>query len=225
MAASTGDRNAQRRSSSGFESLSPSEGAGALGLALASDLAQIAVLPFNWAVVGEVVAAAPRPSLLSDLLPPAPARKPAAPVVRLGERLGALPAAERMAALVAYVQSVVGGVLGLDPSEPPDPRQGLFEMGLDSLMALDVKNTLQEATERALPSTLLFNYGTVDALAGYLANEVLGLAPTQAAPPAPSDEERLRDVLSVEELTEAEMDAFITRELTSLSQDTNGRSS
>jgi acyl carrier protein len=108
--------------------------------------------------------------------------------------------------LLGYVREQVGAVLRLDPTRI-DVEQGLFDMGMDSLMALDVKTRLETAVNRRLPSTLTFNYPTVTALAGYLASEVLAVAPVgppsvplDDKPEIPRREPETRDELSEEEL-------------------------
>jgi hypothetical protein len=53
----------------------------------------------------------------------------------------------------------------------------LQDMGLDSLMALELRNVLAQAMGRPLSATLLFDYPTVRGLAGYL----LGLVEEQAS--------------------------------------------
>ena len=45
-------------------------------------------------------------------------------------------------------------VLGLDASYPLDPSQGLTDIGMDSLMAVELSNRLSVLVDRALPSTL-----------------------------------------------------------------------
>jgi hypothetical protein len=48
-------------------------------------------------------------------------------------------------------------------------------MGLDSLMAVELRNALSALLERSLPATLLFDYPTIDGIAHYLAGEVLDI--------------------------------------------------
>src|SRR5262245_22177132 len=61
-------------------------------------------------------------------------------------------------------------------------------MGLDSLMAVELRNLLGRLVGRTLPATLLFDYPTLEAIAGYLEREVLVFAETRTAEPAkPAD--------------------------------------
>src|SRR5690606_11478123 len=75
----------------------------------------------------------------------------------------------------------VAGVLRLAPHRV-DADRGLFAMGLDSLMAIDVKTRLESLCARTLPSTVVFNFPTVDALAGYLDGLLHEGAPVAVAP-------------------------------------------
>ncbi len=63
-------------------------------------------------------------------------------------------------------------VLGLDAGSALDPQRPLNELGLDSLMAVELRNALSLALGRPLPATLLFDYPTLDALAGHLGREL-----------------------------------------------------
>ena len=51
--------------------------------------------------------------------------------------------------------------------------QGLTDMGMDSLMAVEISNRLKRSLGCSLPSTLAFEYPTLEALTDYLAMEVL----------------------------------------------------
>ena len=96
------------------------------------------------------------------LRPPRPG--PAQPISRLASK--AAPAEARHDLLVAYVRGEVAVVLGLSESRI-DPEQGLFDMGMDSLMSVDFKGRIEVAVGHRLPSTLTFNYPT-DRRAGRL---------------------------------------------------------
>ncbi|HWO18950.1 MAG TPA: SDR family NAD(P)-dependent oxidoreductase [Kofleriaceae bacterium] len=103
------------------------------------------------------------------------------------QRLGALPVAERMRALLDLVRAEVGGVLGLSAGALR-PDRPLQELGLDSLMALELRNRLAAATAMPLPATLLFNHPTPDALARFFEQQLFGqLVEVRAPePPAPT---------------------------------------
>ncbi|HEX8122677.1 MAG TPA: SDR family NAD(P)-dependent oxidoreductase [Solirubrobacteraceae bacterium] len=71
-------------------------------------------------------------------------------------------------ALLALLHREVARVVGLDPSERIEPDQGLFELGLDSLMAVELQRSLSSTLDRELPVTLALDHPTIDALADFL---------------------------------------------------------
>jgi hypothetical protein len=77
--------------------------------------------------------------------------------------------------LLAFVGNHVAHVIGAPGADSVDPRQPLSDMGLDSLMAVELRNRLsgQLGLTGALPATLVFDHPTVEAITGYLAREVL----------------------------------------------------
>ncbi|KAK3233921.1 hypothetical protein CYMTET_55810 [Cymbomonas tetramitiformis] len=77
---------------------------------------------------------------------------------------------EKSAALVAMVSDAVAGVVGTRVGEN-DP---LMDAGLDSLGAVELRNSLSKSFGAELPGTLVFDYPSVGAMAGYLAAEVSG---------------------------------------------------
>ena len=77
--------------------------------------------------------------------------------------------------LLTEVRQQVSLVLGLGASHSLDPEQGLFDMGLDSLMAIELRSKLQTLLGKSLPATLVFDYPSVQHIYDYLATEILSL--------------------------------------------------
>ena len=89
---------------------------------------------------------------------------------RLVSRLQAVPQVDRLGLLEAHVRQEVAHILGL--AEPPDPRTGFFDLGMDSLSGSELVNTLQRELGRPLPATIIFEHGNAGALARHLLQEV-----------------------------------------------------
>ena len=70
--------------------------------------------------------------------------------------------------------------LGIDPARWPDERRGFFDLGMDSLTALELKKRLEHAAGRSLPATLVFDHPTVEALAAFLARTLFPAGVAQA---------------------------------------------
>jgi hypothetical protein len=79
--------------------------------------------------------------------------------------------------LLDFVAGEVAIVLQTPPDAPPSHEAGLFEMGMDSLMSVELKRRLERGFGAPLPSTLTFNYPNIRALVGFL----LQLSPSTAA--------------------------------------------
>jgi acyl transferase domain-containing protein/acyl carrier protein len=90
----------------------------------------------------------------------------------LQERLRAVPATMRSELLIEFVQYEVAAVLGLENSTEVPLATGLFELGMDSLMAVELNRRLERLSGRPMPSTLTFNYPNVAALAKYLETQI-----------------------------------------------------
>jgi NAD(P)-dependent dehydrogenase (short-subunit alcohol dehydrogenase family)/acyl carrier protein len=70
--------------------------------------------------------------------------------------------------LLDFVAAEVADVLETPPDAPPSHEAGLFELGMDSLMSVELKRRLERGFGARLPSTLTFNYPNIRALAGFL---------------------------------------------------------
>lgn len=88
--------------------------------------------------------------------------------------LDALPPAQRRDALIERIAEQAARALGLCAGTLPDPDASLLDLGLDSLMAVELRNVLATAVGRQLSATLLFDYPTVSRLADYFGEEIFG---------------------------------------------------
>jgi phthiocerol/phenolphthiocerol synthesis type-I polyketide synthase D len=104
-------------------------------------------------------------------------------------KLRGSPARQGRSLLVGHVRDEVVRVLRLAPSVVVDLRRGLFDMGLDSLMALELRSRLQASLACEIPATLVFERPSIEAIAGHLA-ERLGLDGSPGAEAETSLEER-----------------------------------
>ncbi|MED7947445.1 beta-ketoacyl reductase, partial [Streptomyces sp. BE303] len=112
----------------------------------------------------------------------APARAGARTTNGFGRRLAALPRAERDHAVLGLVRTQVAEVLGFSSADQVGARRAFNELGFDSLTAVELRNRLAAATGLRLPSTLVFDYPTVETLAGFVSGEIAGRdAPTAVA--------------------------------------------
>ena len=99
-------------------------------------------------------------------------------------------------------------MLGLDAATAIAPRLPLKEVGLDSLMAVELRNALTRSIGQSLPATLLFDYPSLDALATYLMRVLqLDEAPAPAARSEPLPQR------PIAELSDEEAEAQLLAEL------------
>ncbi|WP_208615595.1 type I polyketide synthase [Streptomyces rubellomurinus] len=124
-------------------------------------------------------------SVLRGLVAPgrrrAAARTAAGQPAGLKDRLVALPEAERREALLGTVLREIGAVLGGKAGTALAPRQVLKELGLDSLMAVELRRRLSAETGLTLPATLAFDYPTPEAIAALLLDRLGLTGPPPAA--------------------------------------------
>ncbi|MBU6533781.1 KR domain-containing protein [Streptomyces sp. A108] len=86
----------------------------------------------------------------------------------LGVRLSGLSVEERGRVLVDLVRGVVAGILGHDDPREVEADRAFQEMGFDSLNAVELRNRLNALGGLRLANTVVFDYPSVSALAGFL---------------------------------------------------------
>ncbi|MET9643536.1 SDR family NAD(P)-dependent oxidoreductase [Streptomyces syringium] len=103
----------------------------------------------------------------------------------LVQRLSGLGGEERREALLDLVRSQVALVLGHVSGHEIDPSRAFRALGFDSLTAVELRNRLNTVTGLRLPATLVFDYPSVQALASFVEDELLG-SDAAVAVPVPS---------------------------------------
>ena len=170
------ERIAGRREASGTGWFTPEKGFKAFERLLWQDAANAVVAAVDWPVFGEAIGG--RPPLLEEVLAVATDDDDSSSSEDLLEQLGATPTAGREDLLVSFLQREVQAVLRL-PSAPV-PTVGFFDLGMDSLMAVELRNRLNRtfSDTYVAPNTLVFDHPTIKDLARHLVGE---LAETDSA--------------------------------------------
>jgi acyl transferase domain-containing protein len=191
MAAAMGESFRQRLEVHGFRLLQPADGLRTFGNLLGGAVAQVAVLPVDWSILKSQFPAGGEPSALADLLREEQAASAASDDhPRYLEELERAPVGERRAMLTTYLQQRVAEVIGMAPPQLPSLDQGFADMGLDSLMGLELKTRIEFDLRVSLSPTMVFNYPTIESLGGLLHNVLKLDMGTTSLPPdtqKPSD--------------------------------------
>jgi acyl carrier protein len=169
----------------GIGALRPEEGLRYLEMVLSRPGAQTVIMP--WDLTAVASQAANLPPFFARLLPAA------APAIieeanKWREKLVQAAPSRRRALLIQELENQVRHVLRLPASLALDEERPLHELGLDSLMAVELRNTVVKVTGETLPVTLLFDYPSLGEMADYLLDHVLQLeAGPSAGRDAPAD--------------------------------------
>jgi acyl transferase domain-containing protein/acyl carrier protein len=174
MAAAASDRQRSQWESAGVHPILAANGVRALGHLLTSGQTQTAVFPVDWPQFLSRLPGGTVPPLLSLL---APAEAAAGPSRSCRARLFEVVEEERPGLLLQEVRAGIAAVLALESAEDVDPDIRLFALGLDSIMALELKIRFERELGLHLPATLIFDYPTPRLLADYLFRELFGAEP------------------------------------------------
>jgi len=204
----------------GLEALQPEPAIETLGQLLGTDLIQATVAKVDWSVFRAIYEAKGRSSLLEKLGVPLQAQEhqPLVEKPQLMRQLEKAPASKRQDLLIAHIQGEVAKVLGLNPSHLPGLDRGFFEMGMDSLTSVELKNRLEASIGKSLPATLAFDYPTIKDLCEYLARVVLGWETRSTVDTQLQNDanERAMIVAGIETLSKEEVEALVAKELAEL---------
>ena len=182
-AAEQRERIEERRAALGGRWFTPQQGIRALERLVREDTTASVVMSMDWSVFEEAVE--DRPALLEDMLSSLdgePEHSASTEDVLTRLRNTIAPANEQEELLVSFLQQELQAVLRL--STAPSPTVGFFDLGMDSLMAVEFRNRLNRAFagEYTASNTVVFDFPDIASLAGHLAEE---LGQLDDSPPAP----------------------------------------
>ncbi len=184
-AAEQRDRIERQRAARGGRWFTPQQGISAFDQLVRSDVTNSVVMAMDWSVFEEVMEK--RPPLLEDLLSSTSDTGVISPALAedLISRIGKTPVVERENLLVAFLQQELKAVLRLPTT--PEPSIGFFDLGMDSLMAVELRNRLNRAfvDTYTASNTVVFDYPNIAALARHLVEELGEVGPDTRVEPVP----------------------------------------
>jgi acyl-CoA synthetase (AMP-forming)/AMP-acid ligase II/acyl carrier protein len=129
------------------------------------------------------------------------------------EQLQAAPARRRVAVMVDHLSGLAANLLGLDLDDI-EPDRPLQELGIDSVTAVEMVERVGRAVGQNIPGTLLFDYPTIEAISGFIVDELLGdlQQPAVTATEAPM----ATAAADVAKMSDAEVEAALLAELDDL---------
>ncbi|MFZ0906921.1 MAG: SDR family NAD(P)-dependent oxidoreductase, partial [Mycobacterium sp.] len=175
-----------RLSKRGVRTLSPADAlAGMADLMAASSVqegpqgpVQGTVARIDWARFLPLYQQAGRRSFLAELEREVP---DAAPVTtpsgktKLVEQLTNAPVQQRKKLLADYLRDAVADVTRVDAAEIREDA-GFFDLGMDSLMAVELRRRIEQGVGKEIPATLAMDYPRLSDVVDYLLGDVLGLS-------------------------------------------------
>jgi acyl carrier protein len=114
---------------------------------------------------------------------------------------------ERRGLVLQFLREQLAALLAVDPSRI-GVRDNLLELGIDSFKAVEFKFFLESKLGLPISSSLVFDYPTLDALAGFLLEQIY---PLQEQPALPSGQPQ-----PAVDLSEDELARLVARELSEM---------
>jgi acyl transferase domain-containing protein/SAM-dependent methyltransferase len=125
---------------------------------------------------------------------------------------------EREQLMNDFVRTQVMNVLQLEAHRRPSIHHRLMDLGLDSLMAVQLRNLLESGLglNPSLPATLMFDYPSIASISSFLLNSLAAesaIAAVAGIENGPDTEFSSARVLQIEALSEEEVEALLLKRL------------
>jgi acyl transferase domain-containing protein/acyl carrier protein len=176
MAARMGEQYRDRIAQRGFLTIDPVKGVRSLGELLRQNAVQTAVFPAKWERVLQDFPAGGEPPFYAELAGEARRvkRKPdgaKAPGGGFAAKLAGAPAAAHRDLVIQFLQEQLRTILGVSGNGQLDLDQPLSDMGLDSLMGIELKSRVGTELGVNIPLRKFASAATLEGLAALLLEE------------------------------------------------------
>ena len=217
MTAKTESLDRSRWATQGIKPIDPDLGLQVLGKLLTVDLPRMGVMSIDWSkFLGQLPSEAVSP-FLENFHRKSESSTPEESAFL--KQLATVTNSERWHLLREHLRSQLAKVLGLDSPEAIDLQLGFVELGMDSLMAVELRNCLENSLGCSIPSTLAFDYPTVEALVDYLGQELLFLEPDSSLAEESPGLDEPTSKRNMEELSQEEIADLLAQELTAIQEE------
>lgn len=167
MAAQLDERATRRMLDMGWSPLTTAEGMNLLQRLMTGDSAQAGVLPLDW---GRFVAQYPAtavPAFYREVLERGNGATPAGQPAQdsgLLQRLQEADPGDRRGLIGQYLAQKVAALIGLDGDEAPDRAASFPELGIDSLLHMELRSEITRDLEISLPVTQFLDHPSIETL-------------------------------------------------------------
>ena len=166
----------------GIKTLSPADALAGLAelIAVAAEqgAAQGVVARIDWARFLPLYQQAGRRAFLAELEREVPSAVPvttASGKTELVERLTNAPVQQRRKLMSDFLRDAVADVTRVDPAEIREDA-GFFDLGMDSLMAVELRRRIEQGVGKEIPATLAMDHPRLSDTVDYLLGDVLALS-------------------------------------------------
>ena len=197
----------------GVKPLEPEKAIAALEKVLGSNSPHTVVADINWDLFKELYELAGKRSFLEEISLDSDAtdgERTSEHSSELLQQLHQAPESERNQMLIEHLQTDVAKIIGLSKSKLPDPELGFFQMGMDSLMAVELRNLLSSTFSSSISTATLFETSNITDLAEYLIKEIF---PEEQDQEDVQDSQNITTPKNIETQFEGEIDSAIASEL------------
>ncbi|NEQ80605.1 MAG: SDR family NAD(P)-dependent oxidoreductase, partial [Moorea sp. SIO2I5] len=208
MAVRLGNKHQSRLLTTGMNFIPPEKGVEILGALLLEQVSQVGVFPINWSRFAKQLPGGVKMPCIEAFYSQ-PELKETNSQGFLNQLVQTVEN-ERKQLLIHKLQTEVGSILGLPKSKLPDPELGFFSLGIDSLMAVEIRNILNSTLNSSISTATLFEKSNIKDLAEYLIEEIF---PEEQDQEDGQDNQTITTAKNIETQFEGEIDSAIASEL------------